>query len=88
MMSDVAQPLLRMMGMSGNTEGAVSGDALQTALQTLEDSLQHMQVVREDAQDDESDDEQPVAMNRRAIPLLEMLRRAAADEGYVMWQPD
>ena len=30
----------------------------------------------------------PIALQRRALTLLEMLRRAAADEGYVMWQPD
>ena len=44
--------------------------------------------MRKDAQDEEADNEPPVAMSQRAIPLLEMLRRAAADDGYVMWQPD
>jgi hypothetical protein len=88
MMSDVALPLVRMMGMSGNTEGAVSGEDLLTALHTLEEALQTPQVMRKDAQDEEADNEPPVAMSQRAIPLLEMLRRAAADDGYVMWQPD
>ena len=54
MMSDVALPLVRMMGMSGNTEGAVSGEDLLTALHTLEEALQTPQVMRKDAQDEES----------------------------------
>ena len=88
MMGDVALPLLRLAGLSGNTQGAVSGDDLHTALQTLEGALQHMRAVPEDAHDDESDNEPPVAINRRAMPLLEMLQKAKAAEGYVMWQPD
>jgi hypothetical protein len=88
MMGDVALPLLRMMGMSGNEQGAVSGEDLLSALQTLELSLQQAQALQAGDEEEDSEDEPPVAIQRRAQPLLEMLRRAASDDGYVMWQPD
>ena len=88
MMGDVALPLLHMMGMSGNEQGAVSGADLLTALATLEEALRRVPVPRAGADEEDEDQEPPIALQRRALPLLEMLRRAAADEGYVMWQPD
>lgn len=88
MMGDVALPLLRMMGMSGNEQGAVSGADLLTALATLEEALRRVPAPRAGADEEDEDQEPPIALQRRALPLLEMLRRAAADEGYVMWQPD
>ena len=94
MMGHVALPLLRMMGGSGNTEGAVSGELLDEALQKLEAALQHVAPTATEpvnGTEDEKDEEekQPkVAVSTRALPLLEMLRRAKAADGYVMWQPD
>jgi len=88
MMGDVALPLLRMMGMSGNEQGAVSGADLLTALATLEEALRRVPGPRAGADEEDEDQEPPITLQRRALPLLEMLRRAAADEGYVMWQPD
>ncbi len=98
MMGHVALPLLRMMGGSGNTEGAVSGELLDEALQKLEAALQQSAAPinepideAEDGTEKEEDEEekQPrVTVSTRALPLLEMLRRAKAADGYVMWQPD
>jgi hypothetical protein len=87
MMGDVALPLLRMMGMSGNMQGAVSGEDLTSAMHTLEVALQVAPAPNARAGEDE-EVEPPIALQRRALPLLEMLRRAAAGDGYVMWQPD
>ncbi len=94
MMGHVALPLLRMMGGSGNTEGAVSGELLDEALQKLEAALEQAAPAANelaDGTEDDKDEEekQPkVGMSTRALPLLEMLRRAKAADGYVMWQPD
>lgn len=91
MLGDNALPLLRLMGMSGREEGAVSGEDLRQALQTLQAGLQRAaELAARPAQDNEDDDEDvvPVSLQRRALPLLEMLQRAARDDGYVMWQPD
>ncbi len=88
MLSDVAVPLLKMMGMSGNTEGAVSEDNLAAALATLESSLQKAQrpAVDDDDEDDESD--APIGLSTRASPLLDMLRKAKQQGGHVMWRPE
>ncbi len=91
MLGDNALPLLRLMGMSGREEGAVSGEDLRQALQTLQAGLQRAaELAAAPPSDNEDDDEDvvPVSLQRRALPLLEMLQRAARDDGYVMWQPD
>ncbi len=91
MLGDNALPLLRLMGMSGREQGAVSGEDLRQALQTLQAGLQRAaELAARTAQDNEDDDEDvvPVSLQRRALPLLEMLQRAAREDGYVMWQPD
>ncbi len=94
MMGHVALPLLRMMGGSGNTEGAVSGELLDEALQKLEAALQQSAAPIDEPMDgtekeeDEEEKQPRVTVSTRALPLLEMLRRAKAADGYVMWQPD
>lgn len=89
MMSDVALPLLKMMGASGKSEGAVSAEQLRNALAKLENALQ--QEPAQDQQQDDEDQEEAeakVSLATRASPLLAMLRKAAAEDGYVMWQED
>jgi len=89
MLSDVALPLLKMMGMSGNTEGAVSEENLATALATLESALQRANQPAPDSDDDDDDeDDAPIGLSTRASPLLEMLRKAKREGGYVMWRPE
>lgn len=91
MLGDNALPLLRLMGMSGRDQGAVSGEDLQQALQTLQAGLQRAtELAARPALESEDGDEDvvPVSLQRRALPLLEMLQRAAREDGYVMWQPD
>lgn len=88
MLSDVALPLLKMMGMSGNTEGAVSEENLATALATLESALQRANQPARDSDDDDDEDDAPIGLSTRASPLLEMLRKAKREGGYVMWRPE
>lgn len=88
MLSDVAIPLLKMMGMSGNTEGAVSEENLATALTTLESSLQRANQPARSQDDDADEDDAPIGLSTRASPLLDMLRKAKQEGGYVMWRPE
>lgn len=91
MMSDVALPLLKLMGTGAKSEGAVSKDALRDALSRLEDALQQQQNAQATTEEDDDGDEEQepvIALHTRAAPLLEMLRKAAAEDGYVMWQED
>ena len=86
MMSDVAIPLLKMMGASGKPEGAVSSDELRASLARLESALKQLPV--QDQDDDEEEEDANVSLATRASPLLAMLRKAAAEDGYVMWQEE
>ena len=88
MLSDVALPLLKMMGMSGNTEGAVSEENLATALATLESSLQKASRPANKPDDDDDEKDAPIGLSTRASPLLDMLRKAKQEGGYVMWRPE
>ena len=91
MMSDVALPLLKMMGTSAMSKGAVSADELRASLSRLESALTQVpeKVPEADADQDDEEKEAKLSLATRASPLLEMLRREAAeDDGYVMWQED
>ncbi|MGJ8688893.1 MAG: DUF1840 domain-containing protein [Gammaproteobacteria bacterium] len=88
MMSDIAIPLLKLMGASGKSEGAVSKDALHDALSQLESGLKQQQNAESNTEDDDEEQEPAIALSTRAAPLLAMLRKAAAEDGYVMWQED
>jgi hypothetical protein len=94
MFSDIALPLLQMMGMNANPQGAVSGAELRLALKSLELALEKAsQPEPRSEPDDEDDDENdettpPIALAARAAPLLDMLRKAGAEDSYIMWQPD
>ncbi len=90
MLSDVAIPLLKMMGMTGNTEGAVSEDNLTSALSTLESSLEKIRQPDKDPEEEEEEeeDDMPIGLSTRASPLLSMLRKAKQEGGYVMWRPE
>ena len=98
MFSDKAVPLLKMMGASGATEGAVSEAELDASLARLESRLLEIERRPADEQtgnqamddDEETVDERNkhVDLSTRAAPLLDMMRRAKAGNGYVMWRPE
>lgn len=98
MLEDAADQLLTAMGHGGSTEGAVSGEALTRALESLNSAIARAQeepaddalqdTDDDDDEDEEGDEPEAVALPARAAPLMEMLRRAKAAGGYVMWRPN
>jgi len=88
MMSDIALPLLKLMGASGKSEGAISKDALRDALNQLESGLKQHKRAESNTEEDDEEQEPAISLTTRAAPLLEMLRKAAVEDGYVMWQED
>ena len=98
MFGDVATPLLKMMGATGRVPGAFSGEDVPAALQRLESSIEQIKAqthaqadappaTNEDTSDDDEQDKDPaVALAIRAIPLLSLLKRAAAAKAEVMWE--
>ena len=83
MFDDVAKKLFRMMGLSGNLEGALQTEDLSAALASLENALSNHE---DPPADDDADGDAPVSIRTRAIPLIDLLKRNMADGGYVMWQ--
>lgn len=89
MFGDVAKTLITMMGHSGAIPGAMSAAEVPAALARLQHALSGESVIAPapaaDAGDEPAGD-QAVTLGRRAVPLVEMLRAAAAAGGYIMWE--
>ena len=99
---DVAQSLLKLMGATGRVPGAFNAEDVPAALSRLESEVEAMKATahatsappanNEDfsAEDDdgEPDDkaQQPVLLVTRAIPLLSLMKRAAAAHAAVTWE--
>ena len=101
MFGDIAQSLLKMMGASGKVPGALGAEDVPAALTRLEAEIEALKARdhvtpapaanNEDfSADDDSDGDgkpkQPVSLVTRAIPLLSLMKRAAAAKTAVVWE--
>jgi hypothetical protein len=99
MFGDVAQSLLKLMGATGRIPGAFGAEDVPAALSRLESEVEALKAAahatsappanNEDlAADEEDDDKSPqqVALATRAIPLLSLMKRAAAAHAAVVWE--
>lgn len=102
MFGDVATELIRMMGGTGKIPGAFNAEDVPAALRQLEAAIEQAKrqphanpppaaappADNEDApaDADEDDKEPPVEIAVRAIPLIGLLKRAAAAKAEVMWE--
>ena len=80
----VAKQLLEMMGTSGREQGALRAEDVPGALERLKAAL--AQRPEEDEPDDEDEASDAVPLNRRAVPVIDLLERTVASGGYFMWQ--
>jgi Domain of unknown function (DUF1840) len=98
MFGDIGKQLLQMMGASGKVPGALDATDVPEALRRLQAAVEDVKslthetaappAVNEDsAADDEDEDKPPtVSIATRAVPLISLLKRAAAAEAEVMWE--
>lgn len=92
MFGDVAVQLIKMLGATGVVPGALSAQDIPAALQRLRSELaarsaQESQAgADEDAEKDDDERDAHVALAHRAVPLIDLLERAAAAEAAVMWE--
>lgn len=86
MFGNVAVQLLKMMGMSGNTEGAIQQPDIPEALAALKVSLSNLPAESTQRPDDD-DGEAPVGLSTRAKPLIDLLEECTSKGGYFMWKP-
>lgn len=87
MFGDVAKSLLKAMGQSGNVPGAIQPEDIPQALHKLKESLLAAETCQEAGKEvpDEDADEQPVTLDQRAIPLIELLESAIREQEHVVW---
>ena len=91
MFGDVAKQLLNLMGHSGTIPSAIKAEDVPVALARLETAVGQRRAAdaAEAAEDDRARDDydapRKVTLSQRAVPLLELLRAAAAKKADVMW---
>jgi hypothetical protein len=91
MFGDVAKQLLELMGHSGTVPSAIKAEDVRDALARLEAAIaQRKAADAANATEDERsrdgyDAPRKVTLSQRAVPLLELLRAAAAKKCDVMW---
>lgn len=90
MFGDVALALLKLMGHSGSVPGALMPEDIPDALERLEAGVAANPGATLDPHRDNGDDEEEdgphVSLASRALPLIELLRAAKADNKLVMWE--
>ncbi|SKA88613.1 protein of unknown function [Thiothrix eikelboomii] len=86
-----ARTMIKLMGHSDTIPGAILGADVEKTLQTFQTSLN--EVAKQETQDrstksDDEEAEESVSVNRRAYPMLELLKKAAKHTETVMWDFD
>ncbi|MCG3203148.1 MAG: hypothetical protein NFCOHLIN_03067 [Gammaproteobacteria bacterium] len=90
MLGDIAVKLIQLMGHSGTIPGAIASEGVPAALQRLREALETQGAepapAPESGEEEEPGERGPrVTLANRAYPLIEMLKAAAANDSYVMW---
>ncbi|MGH8189759.1 MAG: DUF1840 domain-containing protein [Steroidobacteraceae bacterium] len=100
MFGDMAVQLLRLMGATGKVPGGLDAEETSAALRRLEQEIEKLKAQtnadtparpadNEDWATDEDKDlkrEPPIALETRAVPLLSLLKRAAAANVPIVWE--
>jgi hypothetical protein len=90
MFGDVAKQLLELLGHSGAIPSAIKAEDVPAALSRLEAAIAQRRAAEAEAPErdrdrDDYDAPRKVTLSQRAVPLLELLRAAAAKKADVMW---
>lgn len=89
MFHDVALDLIKMMGSSGRIPSALAADEVAVAAKRLRAALHGTPMPAakstDDADADDEEEQQAVGLPTRAVPLLDLLDRAAAQHAEVLW---
>ena len=93
-----AVQLLKLMGATGRVPGGLSEQDVPGAMQRLESAVEGMKARNADTaappadnedwahDEDKKDRSPPIKLETRAIPLLSLLKRAAAAKVPVTWE--
>jgi len=85
MFGDVGLGMLQWMGFGSSIPGAINTEDVPAALANLTAALDKLPQPVEPA--GEAEDDQPaVSLQTRAVPLIELLQAAIAQETFVRWE--
>lgn len=85
MFGEIGRQMLEMMAFGTSVPGAINAEDVPQALENLERALDKLPEQVQPAGD--ADDDQPaVSLHTRAVPLVELLQAAVADEAYIRWE--
>lgn len=85
MFGDVGLKMLEMMAFSTSVPGAISAADVAQALGNLEQRLNSVPHQLQPA-GAEDEDQPSTSLHTRALPLLELLQAAVADESAIRWE--
>ena len=85
MFGDVGLKMLEMMDFGVSVPGAIIAEDVPQALRNLQDRLESLVEVVEPA-GEANEGEPAVSLHTRAVPLIELLQSAVADENIVRWE--
>ncbi len=85
MFGDVAKKLIKSMGHSGVIPGAIQANDLPNALDLLKSSVQAEVLAEDSGKPQAEDSEDHVSIDKRALPLIELLEAAIERNEDIMW---
>lgn len=85
-----ARTMIKLMGHSDTIPGAILGADVEKTLQIFQTGLSETakQENQHIAPKHDEETEENVSVNRRAYPMLELLKKAATQKEIVMWDFD
>lgn len=86
MFGDVARRMLELMDFGSNVPGGIVAEDVEKALENLQTGLQAIPREEVDKSREPEDDEPKVDIHTRAVPLIELLQSAAANENHIRWE--
>lgn len=78
-----ASMMLKAMKTSGNIPGALFPDAIDDALKSLQERVQ---LESRDEVELETDDDNHVGIEKKALPLIELMQRAIEKNEKLLWE--
>jgi len=85
MFGDVALKMLEMMDFGISVPGAIIAEDVPQALENLQKNLESV-IEQVEPAGEAGDDAPAISLHTRAVPLIELLQSAVADENIVRWE--
>lgn len=87
MFGDIAVKLLQMTGHSGAVPGAIRAEDLTGAVGRLSAAIEKAGSAPADEEAEQGEEGRPpVTLRQRAFPLIDLMKRSAAEDCDVLWK--